>query len=100
MKSKGKKLRHGDALYSCTLFHNSGGGGSDENKQSSWAPILPEQVSTASPPQTVLLPYYCVYLQSALQRKLPLAPKISPGSHRLGGHSPEWYMPSNKKVSK
>ena len=35
--------------------------------------------------------YYCT-MYSALPRKLPLAPKISPGSHRLGGHSLEWYM--------
>ena len=45
--------------------------------------------------------YYCVPSHTAvLHRKLPLASKISPGSHRLGGHSLEWYMPTNKKVSK
>ena len=76
MKSKGKKLRHGDALYSCTLFHNSGGGGSDENKQSSWAPILPEQASTASSPQTVLLPILlCVHSVCTTTAQTTTGPK-------------------------
>ena len=64
---------------------------------------LSEQVCCTAPPSTnttlssALSVYYCT---TALHRKLPLAPKISPGSHRIGGHSLEWYMPTNKKVSK
>ena len=71
-----------------TLFHNSGVVAKMKTNNPLGSLYCQKALGTGlycAPPQTV-------QSHTALPRKLPLAPKISPGSHRLGGHSLEWYM--------